>query len=78
MTDIERRMAAKQFAADWNGKGDEKQETQSFWLALLQKVYGIPEPEKFIVLKKLLLWITPKQAKVQQNSLTAISAQLVF
>ena len=28
MTDIERRMAAKQFAADWNGKGDEKQETQ--------------------------------------------------
>ena len=38
MTDIERRMAAKQFAADWNGKGDEKQETQSFWLALLQTV----------------------------------------
>lgn len=78
MTDIERRMAAKQFAADWNGKGDEKQETQSFWLALLQKVYGIPEPEKFISFEKLLLWITPKQAKVQQNSLTAISAQLVF
>ena len=41
MTDIERRMAAKQFAADWNGKGDEKQETQSFWLALLQKVYAL-------------------------------------
>ena len=34
--------------------------------------------KNLLVLKKLLLWITPKQAKVQQNSLTAISAQLVF
>lgn len=37
MTDAERRLAAKQFAADWQGRGDEKQETQTFWLALLQK-----------------------------------------
>ncbi len=28
--------------------GDEKQETQAFWLALLQKVYGVEEPEKWI------------------------------
>jgi hypothetical protein len=48
MTDAERRAAAKQFAADWAGRGDEKQETQTFWLALLQKVYGVPEPDKFI------------------------------
>ena len=46
MTDQERR--AKQFAADWAGRGDEKQESQTFWLSLLQKVYGIAEPEKFI------------------------------
>ena len=63
MTDIERRMAAKQFAADWNGKGDEKQETQSFWLALLQKVYGIPEPEKFISFEKTVTVDNAKTGK---------------
>ena len=48
MTDVERRSAAAKFSADWKGRGDEKQETQAFWLALLQKVYGINEPEKYI------------------------------
>ena len=48
MTDTERRAAAKQFAADWTGRGDEKQETQAFWMALLQKVYGVAEPDKYI------------------------------
>ncbi len=48
MTDTERKAAARQFAADWQGRGDEKQETQSFWLALLRNVFGIAEPEKFI------------------------------
>ena len=48
MTDVEKRNAAARFAADWKGRGDEKQETQAFWLALLQKVYGVEEPEKYI------------------------------
>ena len=48
MTDMEQRAAAKGFAADWKGRGDEKQETQAFWLSLLQKVYGVVEPEKYI------------------------------
>ncbi len=48
MTDLERRTAAIRFAADWKARGDEKQETQAFWLALLQKVYGVQEPEKYV------------------------------
>ena len=48
MNEKEQRAAAREFAADWVGRGDEKQETQSFWLALLQKVYGVKEPEKYI------------------------------
>ena len=48
MTDAQRRAAAKQFAADWSGKGYEKGHSQPFWLSLLQKVYGVDEPEKFI------------------------------
>ena len=52
MPDTERRLAAKQFASDWADRGDEKQETQSFWLSLLQKVYNVAEPEKFISFEK--------------------------
>ena len=48
MNEKEQRAAAREFAADWAGRGDEKQETQSFWLALLQKVFGVEEPEKYI------------------------------
>ncbi|MBR5381556.1 MAG: class I SAM-dependent DNA methyltransferase, partial [Oscillospiraceae bacterium] len=48
MTDLERRAAAKQFAADWKGRGDEKQETQLFWVSLLSRVFGVAEPDKFI------------------------------
>ena len=48
MTDMEKRTAAARFAADWKGRGDEKQETSLFWIALLQKVYGIEEPDKYI------------------------------
>lgn len=48
MKDIEQRSAAKRFIQDWYNRGDEKQETQSFWRALLQNVFGISEPEKYI------------------------------
>ncbi|MCH4020019.1 MAG: hypothetical protein LKE61_04000 [Erysipelotrichaceae bacterium] len=30
---------AKQFVKDWTGKGDEKQDTQKFWIQLLDKVF---------------------------------------
>lgn len=49
MTDVQQRAAARQFAADWAGKGYEKGHSQTFWLSLLQKVYGVAEPDKFIV-----------------------------
>lgn len=48
MTDAQQRAAAKQFAVDWKNRGYEKGESQPFWLSLLQKVYGIEEPEKYI------------------------------
>ena len=48
MTEAEKRLAAREYTADWEGRGDEKQETQAFWMALLQKVYGVAEPEKYI------------------------------
>ena len=48
MTDVERRNAAGQFMQDWANRGDEKQETQLFWISLLHDVLGIEEPTKFI------------------------------
>lgn len=48
MTATEQRVAAKRFYADWKGRGDEKQETQAFWIALLRTVFGVSEPEKYI------------------------------
>lgn len=48
MNESERRAAAKQFVADWANRGDERQNAQSFWRTLLQKVFGVDEPEKYI------------------------------
>lgn len=55
MTDSEQRNAARQFAADWLGRGDEKQETQQFWTSLLQRVYGVEMPENHIKFEKPVL-----------------------
>lgn len=48
MTDARRRTAAKEFAAQWAGKGYEKGQSQPFWLSLLRDVYGVEHPETFI------------------------------
>ncbi len=52
MTDAQQRNAAKQFAADWRGKGYEKGESQPFWIALLRNVFGIEQPEQFITFEE--------------------------
>jgi hypothetical protein len=41
MTDTEQRVAAAKFTEDWKSRGDEKQETQRFWIELLTKVFGV-------------------------------------
>ena len=46
--DVNRREAAKNFAAYWAGKGYEKGESQKFWLSLLRDVYEVEHPEQFI------------------------------
>ncbi|MBQ3880493.1 MAG: class I SAM-dependent DNA methyltransferase, partial [Oscillospiraceae bacterium] len=49
MTDVEQRAAAKAFSNDWLGRGDEKQDAQSFWRGLLQRVFGMEHPEDEIL-----------------------------
>ncbi|MGM9520587.1 MAG: DNA methyltransferase, partial [Phascolarctobacterium sp.] len=48
MNDVEQRKAARAFAANWQGKGYEKGESQPFWLQLLGEVLGVEHPAQFI------------------------------
>lgn len=52
MTDKEQKKAAKEFATRWEGRGDEKQETQLFWIDLLQNVLGVENPTSLIQFEK--------------------------
>ena len=48
MTEKQQRDAAKAFASYWGEHGDEKQDTQRFWMDLLQNVLGVENPSQFI------------------------------
>ena len=52
MNENEKKRAAKKFAEDWKNRGDEKSDSQSFWLALVRDVLGVSEPEKFILFEE--------------------------
>lgn len=44
----EQRKQAKEFIKRWENRGNEKQDSQSFWLDLLQSVYEIENPSEYI------------------------------
>ena len=48
MTDMEQRKAAKEFAEYWKDRGNEKSESQKFWISLLTEVYGVKDIKNFI------------------------------
>ena len=52
MTQIEQTQHAKEFAEYWQDKGDEKQETQRYWIGLLQEVLGVQNAQKIIEFEK--------------------------
>ena len=52
MNEKEQRLAARTFAKTWEGRGDEKSDTHSFWRDLLHSVFGIKEPTPFIEFEK--------------------------
>ena len=44
----EQKKQAKAFIKRWVNRGNERQDSQSFWLDLLQSVYGIENPSEYI------------------------------
>ena len=43
---------ARIFAADWNGRGDEKSEAQKFWIEFFYYIFEVEEPTKFADFEK--------------------------
>lgn len=52
MTDAEKRTAATKFYNDWRGIGDEKSDSQRFWIEFLRNVLGIENVTQKIVFEK--------------------------
>ena len=52
MTAIQSQKAAKAFSEFWQGKGYEKGESQTYWLTLLNQVFGVEHPEQFILFEQ--------------------------
>lgn len=48
MTETDRKKAAKAFGEYWRDRGDEKSDSQPFWLSFVRDILGVAEPEKFI------------------------------
>ena len=75
MTNKEQRVAAKEFAAKWSGKGYEKGECQVFWMSLLRDVFGIVRPEEWLTFEHKVptgfidVWIPKTGVIVEQKGL---------
>ena len=52
MTDAEKRTAATKFYNDWRGIGDEKSDSQRFWIEFLRNVLGIENVTQKIIFEK--------------------------
>lgn len=52
MAEIQQRIAAKKFVADWKDKGYEKGQSQTFWLTLLSDVLGVEDVGNFITFEE--------------------------
>ena len=49
---IERSKSARAFVERWRGRGDEKSDTQKFWIELLRDVCGVERPTEIVTFEK--------------------------
>lgn len=48
MKEADQKRAATAFVKRWQDRGNERQDSQTFWLDLLETVYDIPNPGEYI------------------------------
>ncbi len=80
MTSQEQREAARQFYYTWNGRGNEKNDCQSFWINLLSDVLGMDDIANRVVFEKSVIvdgqtkyidvYIPESKVLIEQKSLT--------
>lgn len=51
----EQKKQAKAFIKRWGNRGNERQDSQSFWLDLLQSVYGVENPSEYITFEDTVM-----------------------
>ena len=80
MTNQEQREAARQFYYRWNGKGQEDEDARSYWIEILQKIFGMKnvtertEFEKKVIgsdgnTKRIDVYIPETRVLIEQKSL---------
>lgn len=52
MDKVKQEKEAKKFVGRWIDRGSEKSDTHSFWLELLENVYGVKLPGQYIEFEK--------------------------
>lgn len=80
MTEAERREAARKFINHWRGKGDEKQDSQLFWVSLLQDVYGMENVQENVQFERRVIvdgqqkyidvYLPETRVMIEQKSMT--------
>ena len=58
------------FVESWKDKGDEKQDTQRFWMELLHMVLGIENPARHLLFEKKVKLEGAKRPKLVEEDLT--------
>ena len=80
MKEAERREAARKFINHWRGKGDEKQDSQLFWVSLLQDVYGMENVKEHVQFERRVIvdgqqkyidvYLPETRVMIEQKSMT--------
>ena len=80
MTEAERREAARKFINHWRGKGDEKQDSQLFWVSLLQDVYVMENVKEHVQFERRVIvdgqqkyidvYLPETRVMIEQKSMT--------
>ncbi|AKK03739.1 class I SAM-dependent DNA methyltransferase [Corynebacterium epidermidicanis] len=76
LSPAERLIAAKTFAKTWKGRGNEKSDTQQFWLELLRDVIGMEDTTINVIFEAktsergyIDVWIPDAKAFIEQKSI---------
>lgn len=69
---------AVDFIKHWQGRGDEKQETQKFWLDLMQNVLDVPDVLVANLHNELEKQYADPDSEEEHHSLALLTVRIVF